>query len=134
MIFTLCLFSPKHHQELSRKSNYWNKIIWAWLLHQHFISLQPFRFKYWLPNPQFFLPIPHLRPLSADPSPLITAKFISRDWQSLKGKGDWTQLSSLAVFLLISGGNGQLSVSLQPLAGIPADSCCVKKIMAVHPP
>lgn len=98
MIFSLHLFSPKHHQELSRKSNYWNKIIWAWLLYQHFIFLQPFHFKYWLLNPQFFLPIPHSGPLSADPSPLITAKFINRDQQSLKGKADWTELSSLAVF------------------------------------
>lgn len=103
-----------------------------------FIPLQPFSFKYWPPNPQFLLPIPHLRPLSADPSPLIRAKFISRDWQSsLKGKADWMELSSLAIFLPISGGNRQLSVSAQPLAGIPADKCCVsgrgkKKIMAPH--
>lgn len=77
----------------------------------------------------------HLRPLSADPSPLILAKFISRDRQGLKGKADWTEPSYPAVFLLISGGKQQLSVSSQSLAGIPADSCCVrgeKKIVALH--
>lgn len=65
--------------------------MWVWLLHQRFIPLQPSSFKYWTPNLQFVIPIPHLRPLSADPSPLITAKFISRDRQSLKGRADWSE-------------------------------------------
>lgn len=114
--------STKHHSS-------GNPIIWIRLYGRGCSASVSFpsSAKYWPPNPESFLPVPHFRPFSAVPSPLIMAKFMSRDRRCHKGKADWTELSSPAVFLLISGGNQQQSVSSQSPASIPADSCCVRK-------